>query len=142
MAEVLQSNGLVLYLKQGGGTLYPIACAKNSTITIDREVIELAPKTSSTYRQYIKGRSEFTISGNGLIKVNEANINTITFFDSFIKGTDVICDGRFDMIDPQGNYKKYSFQAFLTQLTLESTIGQFPSYSFSMQGVGGFTEVL
>ena len=85
MAEVLQSNGLVLYAMNSAGQFYPFACAKTSTITINKELIELAPKTGSIYRQYIKGRQTFTVSGSGLIKVFQPGANTIDFFDYFIK---------------------------------------------------------
>ena len=142
MADVLQSNGLVLYIKSSTGSLQPFACAKNSTISITTDLIELAPVYSTRYRSYINGKSSFTISGTGLIKVTETGKYAINFFDTYIKGTDGIYDGKFEMIDPQGNYKKYSFQCYITELTLESTIGATPSYSFTLQGVGGFTEIL
>lgn len=142
MADVLQSNGLVLYVKNGAGVLQPFACAKTSTISITKDLIELAPKSSTIYRQYINGRASFTISGTGLIKVTETTANAINFFDNFIKGVDTIYDGKFEMIDPQSNYKKYSFQCYITELTLESTLGSIPTYSFTLQGVGGFTEIL
>jgi hypothetical protein len=47
----------------------------------------------------------------------------------------------FSATDPQGNYKKYSFYGYFSQLTLESTIGNIPNYSFTIQGDGGFTEI-
>jgi len=142
MADILKADGLVLYITTNPGGTYPFACANNTTISITREMIELAPKTNNSFRRYIKGRSSFTMSGGGLIKIVQSGMQPISFFDNFIKGTDTIYDGRFDMIDPQGNYKKYSFQCYITELTLENTYGQIPSYSFNLQGVGGFTEIL
>ena len=141
MADVLQSNGLILYVNNSV-SYAPFACAKTSTITINRDVIELAPKTNNRYKRYIGGRSSFTISGSGLIKISDPSNTTITFFDSYIEGTNTIpVQGRFEMIDPQGNYKKYSFEAIIIDLSLESTIGSIPSYSFTLQGTGGFTEI-
>lgn len=143
MSEVLQSNGLVLYLNNGDG-YYPFACAKTSTITIDREVIELAPKTNNAYKRYIKGRNSFTVSGNGLITLFESFSFSITNLDSYIEGTDYgtgIIQGRFEMTNPSGLYKKYSFEGIFTNLTLDSTIGQSPTYSFIIQGTGAFTEI-
>lgn len=140
MADVLKVSGFVLYITDSTGT-YPFACANSTTISISREIIELAPKTNNAYRRYIKGRSSFTMSGGGLIKIVQANMHPITFFDSFIEGTDAIYSGRFDMIDPEGNYKKYSFQCFVTELSLNNTYDATPTYSFSLQGVGGFTEI-
>lgn len=141
MADVLQSNGLILYVNNSV-SYAPFACAKTSTITINRDVIELAPKTNNRYKRYIGGRSSFTISGSGLIKISDPSNTTITFFDSYIEGTNTIpVQGRFEMIDSQGNYKKYSFEAIIIDLSLESTIGSIPSYSFTLQGTGGFTEI-
>jgi hypothetical protein len=140
MAEVLQSNGLVLNILKGA-TYVPFACAKTSTITINKEMIELAPKSNSIYRRYMQGRASFTMTGDGLIKLNETASISFDFFDSFIEGTDTVLQGMFSVTDPQGNYKKYSFYGYFSQLTLDSTIGSIPSYSFTIQGDGGFTEI-
>jgi hypothetical protein len=140
MADVLTASGLVLYITDGANT-YPFACAKNSTITIEADMIELAPKTNGIFREFIKGRQTFTMSGTGLIKIVQSGMQPISFFDDFILGTDTVYAGRFDMIDPQSNYKKFSFNCYITSLTLESTYGQTPSYSYTLQGTGEFTEV-
>lgn len=140
MADVLTADGLVLYINDGTNT-YPFACAKSTTITITKEFLELAPKTNNVYKEYIPARASFTMNGSGLVKIIQTGKHPITFFDTFIEGTSTLFAGRFDMIDPQGNYKKYSFNCYIQSLTLESTYGSTPSYSYALQGVGGFTEV-
>lgn len=141
MANVLQSNGLVIYLYDGEG-YSPFGCAKTSTITINRDTIELAPKSNLGYKSFIKSRNSFTVSGNGLITLFEPSKISISNFDLFIEGNDSAnITGRFEMTSMSGAYKKYSFEGILTNLTLESTIGEFATYSFTIQGTGPFVEI-
>jgi len=141
MADVVKAEGLVIAVTNTSGGVYPFACAKDSNISISRDVIELAPKTNNVYREYIKARQSFTISGSGLVKLVESNLQPITFFDDYIDGTDsnVVC--YLDMIDAQNNYKVYQFNAIITELSLASTIGSFGQYNYALQGTSGFTEL-
>jgi predicted secreted protein len=141
MAEAVKAEGLVIAVTNSSGGVYPFACAKDSTITISRDVIELAPKTNNIYREYIKGRQSFTISGSGLVKLAESNMQPITFFDDYFDGTDseVVC--YLDMIDTSNNYRVYQFNAIITELALASNVGAIGQYNYSMQGSGPFTEL-
>lgn len=142
MADILKTEGLVIAATDSSGNVYPFACAKNASIIIDKTFLELAPKTNNIFREYIPARQGFTINGDGLIKMVQSNMNAISFFDDFIKATDTssfIC--YLDMIDPQGNYKVYTFSAFVQNLTLDSTYGNIPNYSFNLQGTGPITEI-
>jgi hypothetical protein len=85
MADPIKAEGLVIAY-ESNGVSYPIACAKNSTITVNGEFMELAPKTNNIFRQYIPNRKSFTISGSGLIKLSESNKNTFDFFEPFLIG--------------------------------------------------------
>lgn len=129
---------MVLLVSNGTNT-YPFACAKTTTLTIEKELIELAPKTNSIFREYIKGRQTFTASGNGLVKLSATGMHGLGFFDSFIKGTDVSFTCRFEMTDPQSNTQKYQFSCIVQSLTLESSYGSTPSYSYVLQGTGPIT---
>ena len=137
MADVVKAEGLVIAATYSDGSVYPFACAKNSTINIVRDSIELAPKTNGYYREYLKGRSSFTVSGNGLVKIPfENSMNPIAFFDTFITATDNTFKAYLDIIDTSNNYKVYKFDCFVSSLTLDSTYGQIPSYSYTLQGAG------
>jgi len=129
MADAVKAEGLVIALTNTSGGVYPFACAKDSTITISRDTIELAPKTNTAYREYIKGRQSFTVSGSGLVKLAESNMQPITFFDDYIDGTDsaVVC--YLDIIDSSKNYRVYS------------NVGALAQYNYSLQGTSGFTEL-
>lgn len=142
MADAVKAEGLVIAATDSSGNIYPFACAKNVSIDISRDFLELTPRTNSGYREYIKSRQGFTVTGDGLVKMVESNMQGFSFFDSFIKNTDTASFVAYlDLIDNQGNYKLYRFNCILQQINLTSTPGQFGQYSFTLQGTGGFTEL-
>jgi hypothetical protein len=136
MADILKAEGLVITATYSNGDVFPFACAKNSSINISRDFIELAPKTSGYFREYISGRSGFTISGSGLIKLQQSFMQPFYFFDQFVLNTDTKFKAYLDMIDNQNNYKVYKFDCIMQDLTLDSTIGSAPSYDYTLQGTG------
>lgn len=141
MADAVKAEGLVLALTNESGGVYPFACAKNASLTITSEPIELAPKVNSPYRQYIKGRKTYTINGSGLVKIVESNMQPITFFEPFIESSDVTYIGYLDIIDNQNNYKVYQFNCVITSLSIDSNVGNFGQYTYTLQGTGPFTEI-
>lgn len=141
MADAVKAEGLVLALTNETGGVYPFACAKDANLTITSEPIELAPKVNSPYRQYIKGRKSYTISGSGLVKLVESNLQTLTFFEPFIESTDITYIGYLDIIDNQNNYKVFRFNCVITSLSIDSNVGNFGQYSYTLQGTGPFTEI-
>lgn len=141
MADLVKTEGLVLAITDGSGNTYPFACAKNSTLSISKDLIELAPKTNGKYREYLGGRQTATISGDGLVKMSENTMHGITFFDPFIKATDTSYVGYVDFIDVQNNYKLYKFTCIIQDLSITSTYGGNTSYNFTLQVTGGFTDL-
>jgi len=136
MADVLKAEGLVLTATYSNGDVFPFACAKNSSINVSRDFIELAPKTSGYFREYIIGRTGFTISGSGLIKLAQSYMQPYYFFDQFVLNIDTKFKAYLDFIDNQNNYKVYKFDAIMQDLTLDSTIGATPTYDYTLQGTG------
>jgi len=148
MADAVKAEGLVLAATDASGNVYPFACAKDVSISVSRDMIELAPKTNSIFREFMKGRTTFTISGNGLVKLVESNMLPITFFDPFIEGIDSVFVGTtnnfiayLDLIDAQNNYKMYKFGCIFQELSITSSVASLPTYSFTLQGNGAITEL-
>jgi len=141
MAEVVTSEGLVLAVTNASGGVFPFACAKNATLSMSRDSLELAPRTNGIFREYIQNRISFTVSGNGLVKMAESNMQPITFFDTFIEGADQEFLCYLDMIDKTGNYKVYQFTAFITSLSISSNVNQSGSYDYTLQGTGPLVEI-
>lgn len=141
MANAVKAEGLILAYTDASGNVYPFACAKDASIDISKDFIELAPKTNGVFREYISGRQGYTMSGSGLVKVVESNMHPITFFDSFIEGTANSFIGYLDIIDDSNNLKVYKFSCFIQSLSLSATVGGFGQYNYSLQGNGPITEI-
>lgn len=141
MADVLKAEGMVLAATNTGGQVYPFACAKDATLSISRDFLELAPKTNSYTREYLLNRSAFTVTGTGLIKLDQAYMQDFDFFDPFITATDDKFMCYLDMIDAQNNYKVYKFECYFQELTLNSSYDSTPNYSFTLQGTGAITNI-
>jgi hypothetical protein len=141
MADVVKAEGLVIAYTDASGNTYPLACAKDASITISRDIIELAPKSFNTFRRYIPGKRSFSISGTGLVKLVGTNQHGLDFFDDLFSTTDTNYVAYLDLIDAQNNYKMYQFNCYITNLTLSSAVGEFANYSYTLQGNGAFTEL-
>ena len=141
MAEAIKAEGLVIAVTDSSGNVYPFACTKNVTLNISRDFLELAPRSNGIFREYLSNRSSFNISGDGLVKISQSNMQTITFFDNFIEGTDTEFIAYLDIIDESGNYKIYTFNCIIQNLSLTSAIAQYGTYSYTLQGTGSFTEI-
>jgi hypothetical protein len=141
MADAVKAEGLVLAYTDVSGNTYPLACAKDASINISREVIELAPKSFNTFRRFIPGKRSFSISGTGLVKLVGTNQHGLDFFDDLFTTTDTNYVAYLDIIDAQNNYKMYQFNCYITNLTLTSAVGEFANYSYTLQGNGAFTEL-
>jgi hypothetical protein len=141
MADVVKAEGLVIAYTDSSGNVYPLACAKNATLQITRELLELAPKTNNSFKRYIPSKRSFTISGSGLVKLVGTTQQGLDFFDDMFTTIDTNYVAYLDIIDAQNNYKVYQFNCYISDLTLDSTIGTFANYNFTLQGNGAFTEI-
>ena len=142
MADVIKAEGLVIAAMDASDNVYPFACATNSTITINGESLEIATISNNSFRSYVSGRQTFTVSGSGLAKLVESNMQGINFFDNFITGSNTKFKCFLDLIDNQNNYKSYEFECFITSLSLDSTYGSFTTYNFTLQGAGPIVDTL
>lgn len=140
MADPIKSEGLVIAYTVGS-TIYPLACAKDATISIQSDMLELAPKTNNTHRQFIPGKRGFTISGSGLVKISGTYQHGVDFFEDLLTTTNTKYTAYLDMIDAQNNYRVYQFQCYVQSVDYTSTIGNMAQYNYTLQGTGGFTEL-
>jgi hypothetical protein len=138
MADVVKAEGLVITLTKSGN-VYPLACTKNATLSISRDYFTLASKTLGKFKEFIPAKKTFTISGTGLLKLTESFMHGFQIFDLF-GSSDTMYTAYLDIIDAQNNFYVYKFNCYFTDISLESTSGtNFATYSYTLQGTGGFT---
>jgi hypothetical protein len=136
MAYNITAEGLVMTLTSGGNT-YPIACAKDVSINLNRSFLELAPKTNEVYREFLPERVTGTITGNALVMLEGSYSHPMTvLFNDMYDTTPTLFTITFDILDNKTsapNYIAYETTAYLQDITMNSATGQNPSYSFTLQ---------
>lgn len=116
-----------------------IAFAESCRISVNVEMIETAA-TSNGARQYVKGKSESTISISGLIGLENDAIDTSIdgWFDQVINNTNDVFRLRFEFTKT-GQYKEVPCLSSSFEYNSENT--GYASYSVSFQGTGDITQV-
>lgn len=132
----ITAEGLVMTLEYAGN-IYPIGCAKDVTLNVNRSFIELAPKSNSRFREYYPDRITGTITGNALVILEGSSSHPIgSLMQDIYAITPTLFNITFDILDNKSsapNYIAWQTTAYLQDLTLNSASGQNPSYSFTLQ---------
>jgi hypothetical protein len=140
--NIVKASGLVIAFTRDDGKVYPFACAKDTSITITRDMIELAPKSNNYFRRFIPGKRTFTVSGTGLVKlVYQGAQLGLDYFDDMFTTTNTNFVAYLDIINGYSEYKVYQFNCYISELTLDSVVNGFASYSYTLQGNGAFNEI-
>lgn len=134
MGQAIKADGLVLAF-DNGFHVYPVACAQNSTFTITQDYIELAPKSSGVWREFIGSRKTFVVSGDGLLKLDDTYGVADDYFDDKILTGNNQVEGYLFMAD-NGNGKLYAFTGIMTEYSYNSSVGGFAQYNYAIQGDG------
>jgi len=136
MAYNITAEGLVMTITSGGNT-YPVACAKDVSLNLNRSFLELAPKTNEVFREFLPERVTGTITGNALVVLEGSYSHPMTvLFSDMYDTTPTLFTITFDVLDNKTsapNYIAYETTAYLQDITLNSATGQNPSYSFTLQ---------
>jgi len=140
MGQAITADGLVLGFDDGYH-VYPMACAKTSTFSVTQDFIELAPKTSGEWREYITSRKTFVVSGDGLLKLDETYAYGDDYLDDKILTGSNEITGFLFMAD-QSNGKLYKFTGYMSELTYNSSVGGFAQYNYNIQGTSEPTLAL
>jgi hypothetical protein len=136
MAYNITAEGLVMTITSGGNT-YPVACAKDVSLNLNRSFLELAPKTNEVFREFLPERVTGTITGNALVLLEgDYSHPTTVLLSDMYDTTPTLFTITFDVLDNKTsapNYIAYETTAYVQDITMNSATGQNPSYSFTLQ---------
>ena len=135
MSDPVKGGDFILYLKLGTG-YYPIACAKEISVTTTTDKIELAPYTNGYWRSFIYGRTSGTITGNGITKIVVPGSNYSIFDLIDFQTAHFIALARYTLTDPQGNGRSYDVPCLIDEINISGTTGQNAAYSFTLTMTG------
>jgi len=130
---VLGKN-VVLYFKSSG-TYYAIACAKDCSITITQDTLELAPKTNHRFKKYIANRIGGNITGSGITQFT-STINILSLSALQLAGTNVLT--KFEMIE-SGVTKFYEVDCIIEEINFSASSTGFANDTFKLLINGNIT---
>lgn len=136
--KIVNPKAVVLYAKIGS-VFYPVACAKDVNITTTSDLYELAPRSSTIFREYEYGRVSGEISGSGLTIIEGDNTH-YTIFD--ILGTQlnsVKWIAKFSITDNEGKYRVLEANVLVKELTISGSSTSISSYNYTLQISGSIT---
>lgn len=138
MASPVQAKACVIYAKIGS-VYYPVACAKDVNITTTSEFIEIAARTSNSWREYEYGRQTGKITGTGITKVNTGG-NLYSIFDVLgqqLQRLKFLV--KFSVNDLQGNYKVFECTVLVEEVNIAGSAAALSNYSYTLQISGPVT---
>ena len=136
--KIVRPKAVILYAKIGS-VFYPVACAKDVTISTTSDLYELAPRSSKVWREYEYGRISGEISGSGL-SVIDAGVTHYSIFD--LIGTQfnsVKWLAKFSMVDADGKYKVFECNVLVKDVSITGSSTAISSYSYTLQISGEVT---
>lgn len=137
MADVVQGRFVILYVKLGVDYL-PIACSKDVSIEITRDLLELAPRSSVNAREYEYGRYTGKITGSGLTKIGGDGLYTIFNMATYqLAGTKALV--RFSVEDPDGNLQIYECNCLIETTGVAKSSGSISTHNYSLKITGPVT---
>jgi hypothetical protein len=139
MASPVQPKAVVLYAKIGS-VYYPIACAKDVSLTTTADFLELAPRSSNVWREFEYGRLQGEISGSGVTKINTDPDNLYTVFDVIGQQFSLLKFlVKFSSYDPEGNYKVFECNVLVEECNIVGSASALSSHTFKFKISGPVT---
>ena len=133
----VQPKAVVLYA-QLGSVYYPVACAKDVSITTTADLLELAPRTSSVWREFEYGKMTGTIQGSGISTITPDG-NLYTVFDLLGQQLNQLKPLVKVSVEENGVYKVLECRVLVSEMNVAGSASGFGNYTYSMQMTGGLT---
>jgi hypothetical protein len=136
MGDVVRGKFFILYLQLGeDGTEYrPVACAKDVSIRISSEFLELAPRTSTAFRIFKYARNTGKITGTGLTKIDvgtDPQYTSLDLLDYQLKHKPT--KAKVLMEDAQGSQAMLEFDVLVEETGWDKTGTASVGHSFTLQ---------
>lgn len=136
MASPVQAKAVVLYAKIGS-VYYPVACAKDVSITTTADLLELAPRSSAVWREYEYSRLTGEISGSGITKITADPDSEYTIFDVIGQQFSLLkFMVKYSAYDPSGNYKVFECNVLVKEVNIAGSASALSNYTYNFQITG------
>lgn len=130
--KIVRPKAVILYAKIGS-LFYPVACAKDVSISTTADLYELAPRSSKVWREYEYGRISGEISGSGLTVIDAGNTHYNIFDLIGTQFNSVKWLAKFSMTDGDGKYKVFECNVLVKDVSITGSATAISSYTYTLQ---------
>lgn len=132
MKKIIGTN-IKCFTKDPDGTFMQIAFARRATISISREMIEVASSTSGIYKEYLPLRIKWSVSIDGLLSDKQEELYSL--FEAG-KALDILWQDDNQNLTINFVYRG---KAYIKSLVLTGNIHEMATFSVELQGTGTLT---
>jgi len=138
MSDPVHGRNVVIEMRNDDLSFTPILCGEDCSFSRSPEFIPVTSTGSGLFREYMIRREEWSMSVNGLTKIN--NGATLSFF--YMLQTSVrrvLKYFRITFTDDVGDNKQIEGNAYIGQMDINGPISDFAKASIELKGSGAFT---
>lgn len=120
------------------GEYLSIACARSFSITTVLEDVEVTTKGDGQWRSYAPSALTYTISLEGILKIDETQTSAFDIHAAQIGFTEV--PFRIIFEDEEDNFKIVEGNCLVSSSTFTVNAGQFADFSIELKGTGALVK--
>tara|TARA_R100001086_G_scaffold199785_3_gene115991 strand:- start:2200 stop:2643 length:444 start_codon:yes stop_codon:yes gene_type:complete len=143
--KVVSGSSLIIKIDESNspspGSETAIGGSTSGTLSITQETIDITNKESNGRKQFLNGVSSWTVDCDALFTQGSSNAETInpaTLYTALDNGNRVHLE--FTTTDTTAGANTYSGYGFITSLSMNAAVGEWATYSVSIQGDGQLTK--
>ena len=137
--KTITGSAIVLSVDLSGSTSpTAVAGATTGSLSVNQETIDVTNKDSSGRKQFINGVKSWTLDCEALSTSSGETVSGDTSIAALEAGTKIYVQFRDG--SGQASAKKYTGYGYITSIGVNANVGEFSSYSVSVQGTGTLTQ--
>ena len=141
--KTTSGSNIVLSIDAAGGSSHAIiAGATSCTFNYNQETIDSSSKDSGGRKEFINGATSWTMDCEAFYNVIDAGGSATTnsadaLMAALKAGTKISCEWKDG--SGQTGAKTYTGDGYITSVSKGASVGEFATYSISIQGTGELT---
>jgi len=139
--KTISGSNLILSCDLAGGSSYTaIGGSTSATLSVNQETIDTTNKDSGGNKSFINGARSWTIDSEAFYTQGSSDGETIRFKtlnDALQNGTRIKV--KFSTTTGQAGVVYWDGFGYITSLSVNAGVGEFSTYSVSVQGDGALT---
>ena len=137
--KTITGSAIVLSVDLSGSTSpTAVAGATTGTLNVNQETIDVTNKDSSGRKEFINGVKSWTLDCEAFTTSSGETVSGDTSIAALEAGTKVYIQFRDG--SGQASAKKHTGYGYITSIGVNANVGEFSTYSVSVQGTGTLTQ--